>query len=68
MEEKSSCRWRRWGNGFVVQGPATQVKEGAVVLVWNNRRKENTPVRIRAVLSEATSGTSIGFPEKGSVY
>ena len=64
MRPIGSCTWMRWKSGYVVRGPAAEVQEGAVVQVWNRKRGEYTPVRIRSVLNEGTTGTVIGFPEK----
>jgi hypothetical protein len=56
------CRWAKINGTWAIRGPASVLKPGAMVKVWNATRKDYTEVKVKSVMGNAVSGNVIAFP------
>ena len=63
MARPLDCKWAKFRGRWAIVGPASQMKPGAVVKVWNKTRGDYTDVRIRSVMGTGGSGQVMGFPQ-----
>jgi len=62
-----ACYWRRHGGRYAIVGPASVVKVGAIVDVWNQKMRTFTKVLIGSTLGEGGDGKTVGFKSNAAL-